>query len=51
MPVNPFDKAAIKQAILTQYNAEHKKVDMTKCDWAVAAKQTYEAYQKVLDIR
>lgn len=49
--VNPFDKAAIKQAILTQYNEEHKIVDMSKYDWAIAAKQTYEAYQKVLDIR
>lgn len=46
--VNPFNKVEIIEAVLKQYNTEHKKVDMSIFDWTVAAKQTYEAYSKVM---
>ena len=46
--VNPFDKEAIRAAVLRSMEKPHIPVDLSKFSWDVVAQQTLDAYKEVL---
>lgn len=46
--VNPFDKSAIKNAVLKSINKTRYQVDLSGFSWEIVAKQTFMAYCEIL---
>ena len=46
--VNPFDKRAIREAVLRSMEKPHIPVDLSMFSWEVVAKQTLDVYKEVL---
>lgn len=47
--VNPYSYNDIKKAILDLYSQDHKQVDMSEFEWDNVARQTYRAYEELMD--
>lgn len=47
--VNPYDREAIKRAVLKSYNKGHKDIDLSEFSWGHVAEMTYNAYKEVLN--
>lgn len=48
LSVNPFDKKAIKTAILESLKKGHQKIDLSKYSWENVADMTFQAYKQIL---
>lgn len=46
--VNPFDKKAIREAVLHSMDKPHVPVDLSRFSWDVVARQTLDAYEELL---